>query len=131
VVAPATPPIPPPGTMIEVCIQYPSGSFPPGASPVLLHYPGPTDVTTSSNALTGTVCGRVANLSPFVVAIPSNRPPVAKCRNITRSAGPTCLASVTPSDVDDGSFDPDSDPITLTGPLGPLPLGTTFVTLTV
>ncbi len=60
----------------------------------------------------------------------TNNPPVAKCRNVTVSAGATCTAAAS---IDDGSFDPDAgDTITLSqSPAGPYPLGTTPVTLTV
>src|SRR5262249_37305544 len=52
--------------------------------------------------------------------------PVALCKNITVSA-----CALNPS-INNGSFDPDGDPITLTQtPPAPYPLGTTRVTLTV
>lgn len=41
-----------------------------------------------------------------------NIPPVARCRNITRE-GTVCRATVTPAAIDDGSFDPDGDTVTL------------------
>jgi hypothetical protein len=62
----------------------------------------------------------------------NNRPPVAKCQSVTRSADATCVADVTPAEVDDGSFDPDGDPIVSTlSPASPFALGITPVTLTV
>lgn len=59
-----------------------------------------------------------------------NNTPVALCRNVTVSAGPSCSAAAS---VDNGSFDPDAgDTITLAqSPAGPYALGTTSVTLTV
>jgi hypothetical protein len=58
-----------------------------------------------------------------------NGVPVAKAKNVTVSAGPDCTANAS---VDDGSFDPDGDPLTITqSPAGPYPLGTTSVLLTV
>jgi hypothetical protein len=58
-----------------------------------------------------------------------NQPPVAVCRDVTVEAGSSCEAD---ADVDDGSFDPDGDPITLAQqPPGPYPLGSTTVRLTV
>ena len=52
-----------------------------------------------------------------------NQVPVAKCKNVTVSAGANCTANAS---VDDGSFDPDGDPITITqSPAGPYPQGTT------
>jgi hypothetical protein len=63
---------------------------------------------------------------------PPNRPPVALCQNLTRAAGNGCLATVAPQEIDNGSFDPDSDPVALRlSPTGPFPLGITTVTLTV
>lgn len=60
----------------------------------------------------------------------SSTPPVAKCKNVTVSAGPNCRANAS---IDDGSFDPDAgDTITLSqSPLGPYGPGNTLVTLTV
>jgi hypothetical protein len=58
-----------------------------------------------------------------------NEAPVAKAKNVTVSAGPDCTANAS---VDDGSFDPDADPLTITqSPAGPYPMGTTNVLLTV
>lgn len=60
-----------------------------------------------------------------------NQVPVAKAKNVTVSAGSSCTASVSAAQVDDGSFDPDGDPMTLSlSPAGPYSLGTTTVTLT-
>ena len=53
-----------------------------------------------------------------------NDPPVALCRNVTASIGANCEAFVLPENIDDGSFDPDGDPITLSlEPPGPYPPG--------
>ena len=58
-----------------------------------------------------------------------NQPPVALCQNVTVAAGSSCTASVS---INNGSYDPDGDSITLTqSPAGPYPKGTTLVTLTV
>lgn len=60
---------------------------------------------------------------------PPNRSPTARCRNVTISAAAGCVASAS---IDDGSFDPDGEPLTLQqSPPGPYPLGMTMVTLTV
>jgi uncharacterized repeat protein (TIGR03803 family) len=66
----------------------------------------------------------------LVFPAPANTPPVAKCKNVTVSAGAGCTAAAS---IDDGSFDPDSgDTFTLTQtPAGPYPLGDTTVTLRV
>jgi len=62
----------------------------------------------------------------------SNAPPVASCRDVTKSAGSNCEVEVLASEVDNGSFDPDGDPIALgLDPAGPYPVGRTDVTLTV
>lgn len=58
-----------------------------------------------------------------------NQPPVAKCRDAVVAAGPDCLAMAS---VDDGSYDPDGDPILVwQDPPGPYPLGETWVVLNV
>ena len=58
---------------------------------------------------------------------PPNQPPVALCRDVIAAADANCLASV---DVDNGSFDPDGDPVTVVqDPPGPYGLGDTLVTL--
>ncbi|HUU45787.1 MAG TPA: HYR domain-containing protein [Acidobacteriota bacterium] len=60
---------------------------------------------------------------------PVNRPPVALCQDITLSAGDDCTAD---GSVDDGSYDPDGDSITLDqDPAGPYSLGSTTVDLIV
>ncbi len=64
--------------------------------------------------------------------LPENRPPVAICRDVTVEADSNCECIVTAKDVNDGSYDPDGDVITLSlEPAGPYPLGQTVVTLTV
>jgi hypothetical protein len=58
-----------------------------------------------------------------------NNPPVAVCQDLNLVADGSCVAS---GSVDNGSTDPDGDPITLSqSPPGPYPVGTTTVTLTV
>jgi hypothetical protein len=58
-----------------------------------------------------------------------NLPPVAVCQNVTVAAGSNCTASAS---VNNGSYDPDGDPITFTqSSPGPYPKGNTLVTLTV
>lgn len=60
---------------------------------------------------------------------PVNLPPVALCQNVTVSAGADCTANAS---IDNGSFDPEGGPLTITqSPAGPYPLGTTSVLLTV
>jgi Subtilase family/HYR domain len=59
-----------------------------------------------------------------------NQVPIAKAKNVTVFASAlTCIASAS---IDDGSSDPDGDPLTITqSPAGPYALGTTPVLLTV
>ncbi|MEW6208148.1 MAG: hypothetical protein AB1631_07260 [Acidobacteriota bacterium] len=65
----------------------------------------------------------------YISVTPTNQAPVAQCQNVVVSAGPGCSANAS---INNGSFDPDGDPITITqSPLGPYPLGDTVVTLTV
>ena len=68
----------------------------------------------------------------YAIIEPPNQPPMAICQNVTKSANGNCQATVTPQDVNNGSLDPDGDPITLSlSPAGPYSLGTTSVILTV
>jgi hypothetical protein len=84
----------------------------------------PVLATPSNSAYTLSVAGGCIG----ACATP-NQPPVAKAKNVTVSAGPDCTANAS---IDDGSFDPDGDPITITqSPAGPYPLGITNVMLTV
>ncbi|HXF04958.1 MAG TPA: hypothetical protein VNM72_06035 [Blastocatellia bacterium] len=87
-------------------------------------------VTASDSTDNWVETSGVTELSRWTLASsPSNRSPIAQCRDVTVSAGAGCLASAS---IDNGSFDPDGDPITLQqSPPGPYPLGTTMVTLTV
>jgi hypothetical protein len=60
---------------------------------------------------------------------PVNHSPVARCRDVVV---PARMAGFANASVNDGSYDPDGDPITLIqSPPGPYPLGTNHVTLTV
>jgi hypothetical protein len=70
------------------------------------------------------------NSAPSTVTISTtNSPPVAQCQNVSVIAGSLCTASAS---IDNGSYDPDGDPITPTQtPPGPYQLGDTLVTLTV
>jgi hypothetical protein len=57
-----------------------------------------------------------------------NRAPVARCRDVVVKSGPGCVAD---ANIDDGSSDPDGNPITVVqSPAGPYRLGVTPVTLT-
>lgn len=88
--------------------------------------------TPAPDFATKTICARVNVLSPFVIARLSNQPPVARCRNVTVIADDSGMASINPRDVDNGSFDPDGDAITLMlDSIGPFQIGTHPVKLTV
>src|SRR5262249_39544294 len=75
--------------------------------------------------------------SNYTVQIPScslycnsNRVPVALAHNVT--VAPSTPGGTATANIDNGSFDPDGDPITITqSPAGPYPVGTTNVLLTV
>jgi hypothetical protein len=103
-----------PGATID-CVP-PSGSFfPIGTTPV-------TCTATDASGNTD-VCSFNVTVSE------GNQPPVAECQDVTVDADVNCEADVS---IDNGSFDPDGDPIMLTqDPPGPYPLGTTLVSLTV
>jgi len=61
----------------------------------------------------------------------ANQAPVAVCQDVTVNAGDNCEATVLADAVDNGSYDPDGDPVFLSlSPEGPFELGTTEVTLT-
>ena len=57
--------------------------------------------------------------------------PVARCKDFTTPANSSCQGTAAPSDVDNGSSDPDGDTLTLTlNPTGPYTHGPNPVTLT-
>ncbi|MDB4175578.1 HYR domain-containing protein [Flavobacteriaceae bacterium] len=61
-----------------------------------------------------------------------NELPTALCQALVVSANENCQGEATAQDFDNGSFDPDNTPFTLTvSPQGPYPLGTTTVVLTI
>ncbi len=78
----------------------------------------------------GTTNGVPAGIPPEVTFDCQRVPvtsPTALCHDVTRSADATCHAAAS---VDNGSFDADGDPITLSqAPAGPFALGSTPVTL--
>ncbi|GEQ85771.1 hypothetical protein ULMS_12790 [Patiriisocius marinistellae] len=59
-----------------------------------------------------------------------NLPPVANCQDVIVSEDSNCQGNATASDFDNGSFDPEGQPVTITvSPVGPYSLGVTTVTL--
>jgi soluble cytochrome b562 len=73
------------------------------------------------------------NYNAFITKISAgNSAPVAICQDIRRPAGIGCLANAEAQEFNNGSYDPDGDPLTfVVSPVGPYPLGNTDVTLTV
>jgi hypothetical protein len=58
--------------------------------------------------------------------------PVARCHDFTTSANASCQGTAVAANIDNGSSDPNGDPLTFSlSSSGPFPLGTTPVTLTV
>jgi hypothetical protein len=88
------------------------------------------DYDVTDDVLVAGTLGRGAWIVPAVSTLSVNLPPVAQCTDVTVSTDPdVCTADAS---VDNGSFDPDGDPITLEQiPPGPYPLGMTNVTLVV
>ena len=82
-------------------------------------------IDTATNTIVTLIPGLVG---PEGIAITPNRSPAASCHDVTVAAGPTCTAAAS---VDNGSFDPDGDAISLAqSPAGPYSLGAASVTLT-
>lgn len=78
----------------------------------------------------------IPDFTPSVITVGSggsvNQPPLAVCQDVTVSADALCQAAVAADQIDNGSSDPDSDPITLAlDPPGPYGLGNTPVNLIV
>src|SRR5262249_38296960 len=86
-------------------------------------------IDTATNTIVGFIPGLVG---PASIALPPpnrNRAPQASCHDVTVAAGPSCTATAS---VDNGSVDPDGDPLSLSqAPPPPYSLGATGVTLTV
>jgi YVTN family beta-propeller protein len=82
-------------------------------------------INTSTNTITTLVAGLDG---PGDICITPDTAPVALCQNVTVNGNASCTANAS---INNGSFDPDGDPITLIqSPAGPYPVGTTTVTLT-
>jgi hypothetical protein len=108
-----------PGATTIRTVGLASGSsFPQGVNTV-------TYQVTAANGATST-CS-------FTITVGTcNSAPIAVCQNVTVSANGSCQGVVLPSQVNNGSSDPNGDPMTFVlAPAGPFALGTTNVTLTV
>jgi hypothetical protein len=77
--------------------------------------------------------GQASDSCRSVITVVENRSPVARCRDLIVNASSACQARVVTEDLDDGSFDPDGDPLTFEMiPPGPFyPVGQTEVSLIV
>lgn len=74
----------------------------------------------------------IPSISSILNITPSNAPPIALCRDLIKPSDANCQAAVTSAEVDNGSSDPDNDPLTFSlTPAGPYPLGTNSVTFSV
>ncbi len=102
----------------------------PGSVSSVLNWT-PTSADTGPHPLLFSVTGSDGQqaLCPFVLDVPTNQQCVPICQDVTVDNDPgQCSANVS---VDNGSFDPDGDPFTLTqDPASPYPVGTTSVDLT-
>jgi len=86
---------------------------------------GTVDFYSSMRSTEGSY-GDLSALTRYVAE--NNQLPAAQCHDVTVSANGSCQAN---ANIDNGSHDPDDDPITLTQtPAGPYGLGSTGVTLT-
>jgi len=117
----------------------PTGDLTTDANTLLLYNFNPEEISgntvtdLSGNGHSGTFgTGFTGATSPTIgtrEGCVAGSPPVARCKNVTVSAG--CGISANAS-IDDGSSDPDSDTLAIVQtPAGPYPLGETTVTLTV
>lgn len=83
-------------------------------------------IDTATNTIVATIAGLAG---PEGIAITPNGAPTASCQDVTVAAGPSCTATAS---VDNGSVDPNGDPLTFSqAPAPPYAPGTTSVTLTV
>jgi hypothetical protein len=122
------------GAVLAQVIDPTPGAVPPNggfgsslAATADLNGDGKRDVVVGEPA--EPAAGRANAGAAYLVV--GNRPPLAKCRPVTKSADASCSADMTAAEVDDGSFDPDGDPIvSIVSPAGPFALGITPVTLT-
>jgi hypothetical protein len=87
------------------------------------------EVSLYDRALTAADVAAIFNAGEGGKCQTLNHAPVAQCADVMATAGTNCMADAS---INNGSFDPDGDPITFSQtPAGPYPLGTNIVTLTV
>jgi hypothetical protein len=124
------------GSIVGLYVDGPvdRGFLKEGSTFTPLDVPGNGGITSAYDinnygSIVGWYRGPAGDRAFLATPVPENSPPVALCQNVTVAAGSTCT---TPASIDNGSFDPDDDPITLSqSPSEPYPLGNTPVTLTV
>lgn len=94
---------------------------------------GVQTVTLTANDLSGGISTVVCSFNVVDNVGACNQAPVANCKDpIVATIINTCEATITPADVNDGSSDPDGDPLTLSlDNSGPFTAGTHTVELTV
>ena len=121
------------GSEVQSLMGHGDGSFTPGETaalpaPVTRFSLGDLDGDGIEDLVAGTSVAYPRHDALVVLRGRLGRAPVARCRDVVVQSGPGCVAEAT---IDDGSSDPDGDPITVTqSPAGPYPLGVTRVTLT-
>jgi len=119
---------------VEVCIDYSGITVANESKLKLFHRENNAwvDRTSSLDTQNDIICAEVTSFSLFVIFEFENQGPIALCQDVTVSADGNCQANVTAQQVDNGSSDPDGEPISLSlSPPGPYPLGDTQVTLSV
>ncbi len=110
------------------------------SSPTIVQSPVPATMlsTTGTTSILMTVSDDNSNMSTcsfnLTLSDPNgscNTAPMALCQSISVPVGSDCTVSITASQVDDGSFDPDNDPLFLSlDNSGPFTIGDHMVTLT-
>ncbi len=92
--------------------------------------PGPADIGLHPMQFSFTDNTGQAAFCSFTISVPSNTAPVAKCADVTVSTLPNACSAT--GSINDGSYDPDGDPITVVqSPSTPVGPGQTTATLTV
>ena len=93
---------------------------------------GPHPVTLTIIDTNGNISSCTTTVTITDPLFACNELPTALCQALVVSANANCEGEATAQDFDNGSFDPDNTPFTLTvSPQGPYPLGTTTVVLTI
>lgn len=110
------------------------GSFDADGDPITLSLDpvGPYNLGTNTVTLTVADDQGGTNTCSAQVIVQPNPGPTALCQDVVRLADTNLMAVVTAAEVDNGSFDPDGGPVTLSlDPVGPYLAGTNDVNLVV